>query len=207
MDCNDGNTCTTECCSDARIYYHDPVVGCCKTAADYNGADACTADACVAGQCKHKASSDPLCCDADSDCSSGDICQPAFCATITMTTLSGVGANAQASSDKKGVTKPITVRRCKVGPGIPGCCSTDKACDYGNACTQDARQDNQCIHASIKGCCPGPSDCNDGNRCTLDGCKAGKCFHQLTPGEAGSVAMRWSVKTISGFWRSCEDRS
>ncbi|MBT9554428.1 MAG: hypothetical protein IV100_00310, partial [Myxococcales bacterium] len=176
-DCNDGNACTTECCSDAGTCYSEVVPGCCKTNADCNDQDGCTADACVQGQCKFTPSSDPLCCDADSDCDSGDPCQPSFCASVTLVAASGTKAKG----------KLTTLRRCKLGPVVQGCCTTDQACDDGNACTKDQCAQNKCIHASIAGCCTTAKDCDDGNQCTSDFCGSGMCVHKEAPMEPGQT--------------------
>ncbi len=70
---------------------------------------------------------------------------------------------------------------------VSGCCTTDKACDDGNACTKDQCAANQCLHASLANCCVTAKDCNDGNNCTSDFCDGGKCIHKIAPAEPGKL--------------------
>jgi len=56
---------------------------------------------------------------------------------------------------------------CGGGGEGPGGCEGDDECDDGDACTDDACVDGQCVNTEI--------DCDDGDQCTDDFCVDGAC--------------------------------
>jgi MYXO-CTERM domain-containing protein len=53
-DCDDGNPCTTDGCTEGTGCTHEPVAGCCQAATDCDDGNACTVDECLAGgSCQH----------------------------------------------------------------------------------------------------------------------------------------------------------
>lgn len=65
----------------------------------------------------------------------------------------------------------------------PACCTTDTACNDGNACTNDACVAGACDHTNVAGCCLNDSDCtDDGNPCTSQNCVANVCTHPAVAG-------------------------
>ena len=80
---------------------------------------------------------------------------------------------------KLSVTYTVTTPDCIA----PGCCTTDTACNDGNACTTDVCVAGVCDYATITGCCNSVSDCaNDGNPCAIPSCVDGVCSYPIIAG-------------------------
>ena len=158
-DCDDGNPCTTDTCSN-EICVHAPITGCCIAHSDCddhlycNGVETCGGDnQCDAGT--------PVNCGAQYCDESRDACvqclTPAHC------------------SDNNACNGTET---CQAGVCVGG---TPPNCDDGNACTDDA-----CIPAS--GCVHtnNANACDDGIVCTSpDVCAGGACVgtDNCSPGQ------------------------
>ncbi len=123
VDCDDGNPCTDDACSDGQCTQSANSNACDDGRActeedrclagvcsgfpiDCNDANACTVDACDDGECLHEFAPENGCCTEDADCDSGDPCLVGQCLQ---------GACAQVE--------------------VPGCCTTDGECDDGDPCT------------------------------------------------------------------------
>ena len=190
-DCNDGNSCTADCCSPEGVCYHDPEPGCCTTNADCNDDNFCTKDVCQAGQCVSELSADPLCCNDDDDCEGPDVCHPAKCMKYSL------AKPIKFSKGKSKAGKSVTIQRCRVLPAIPGCCIGDKDCDDGNPCTTNTCTDNNvCVTGLVAACCKKDADCEDGDACTVGQCKAGSCSYEKK--EAG---------TCCNSSKDCDDKN
>ncbi len=152
LDCDDGDTCTTDSCMEPGGCRHASVAGCCNVAIDCDDGDPCTSDGCTGtgGTC----TTSPIsgCCTSDGDCSDTSACTSDACDTST--------------------------NRCTFMP-ISGCCAADGDCDDGNACTTDTcdAASGACTNASIAGCCLGDGDCDDGDVCTDDACVSSACVN------------------------------
>ncbi len=129
LDCDDGDPCTTDSCSNTRCI-HTPIAKCCNKATDCNDKVACTLDTCEGatptkgGTCK--ATPTTGCCAADADC------------------------NASASSCFAG--------SCQSGACVYKaiCCATDAECADGETtCTKDSCVAGTCAHVDTgaPGCC------------------------------------------------------
>lgn len=67
--CDDNNPCTLDSCPSAgQPCLHQPLAGCCETAADCDDGSPCTADLCSAGTCENL----DFCCGTDDECDDGD---------------------------------------------------------------------------------------------------------------------------------------
>ena len=154
-DCNDGNTCTGDCCGEGGVCWHEalPGEGCCFTNMDCDDGSVCSIDRCVDNKCQYALVANELCCNTSADCP--DVpCQLATC--------SGDGKR----------------RECRYAP-IKGCCLSNKDCNDNDRCTADVC--DLATHACKKptlmpGCCATAKDCDDGNPCTKESCRFGKCL-------------------------------
>lgn len=67
------------------------------------------------------------------------------------------------------------------GPG--GACRTDRECDDGDPCTDDACFDGECWATAVPGCfgCTSDADCDDGWVCSVESCVSGMCGVEWNP--------------------------
>jgi len=196
-ECDDGNVCTTDTCSngtcqsfpnnntcndgDACTTGDVCSAGACSgTPLNCDDGITCTIDQCVSGACVHDASACE--CISNSDCSDGnvctsDLCTNGSCSHINIVTTCDDG-NACTSNDT-----------CSAGT----CVGTPIDCDDGNACTTDTCSNGTCRNVAntntcddgdacttddvcSAGTCVGtPLDCDDGIACTVDRCVSGTC--------------------------------
>ncbi|MBI3834995.1 MAG: hypothetical protein HY287_11760 [Planctomycetes bacterium] len=161
-NCNDGNSCTMDTCSNG-VCGHENHAGFCDdgdlctvsdvcvggicTGIPINCGDGndCTTDTCQTGNCVHTSNSNP--CDDGNACTSNDICAGGTC---NGTSISCDDGNVCTTDN----CDPLT-----------GCMHTNNhvPCDDGDACTIG----DVCSGGSCSGI---PIDCNDGNVCTDDSC-------------------------------------
>src|SRR5262245_44297140 len=154
--CDDQNSCTSDSC--------DPATGCAFTPlpAETVGDDgnACTrGDSCDAGgHCAGTPEPSGAACDDGNACTLSDACDGAGrCAGVPM-------APGSPCDDRQGCTLNDT---CVQDPAIGLTCrGTPRACNDGNACTNDS-----CDPATGQ-CVTTPVNCDDGNECTADSCSS-----------------------------------
>src|SRR5262249_28728722 len=148
LNCDDGNTCTTDLpCDPTTGCHYIPVPGCCTTNADCADSSACTInERCVNGSC----TSDPLDCDDHQACTS-DSCDPASVCQHTAALDASHCSAAAVCNDA------VSLRG-----GLP-IAGTHLNCDDGNACTTDPPCDPStgCHSVPIPGCCTTDADCAD----------------------------------------------
>ncbi len=165
VDCDDGNPCTADTCSNGECG-HEPVNNCCELAADCNDDKACTTDICSsididtgAGTCTHvSVGSD--CCNEDGDCGDGEVCVDHACTAI-------------CTSDEDcaaGQTCDVPTGRCV---GVGGC-ESDNDCEANQICNLDT---GLCVPKPES--CTVDGDCEDEIPCTTDSCESGTCRHEL----------------------------
>ncbi|EFA76162.1 PA14 domain-containing protein [Heterostelium album PN500] len=166
VDCNDGNSCTTDICPKPRPgitkqnfkdYCEHPPITCAQT-------DSCFKNGCSNGKCV--VTSEPLGCPTQS-------CKDSTCLPNT---------GCKYTPHCPNTDKCLNVV-CVPGNGIkPDSCSSTKVnCDKGDLCT-----DYSCD--SVKGCISSPKNCaansTDTNMCNQHYCEAGVCkVRQLPPTE------------------------
>ncbi len=151
-ECNDGNPCTYDICTNYQCVNKE-VAQCCKVNGDCEDDNFCTTNTCVkavgddVGQCQYP-KPDPSCCLANGDCNDGKFCTTELCDTNQF--------------------------KCVVTNTATDCCDTDAECDDGKFCSADSCVNHYCLHGPDKfkaPCCEtGNAECNDGNPCTLDTC-------------------------------------
>lgn len=135
---------------------------CCEADADCDDTDdTCTVDSCVANTCVYDLTLEPNCCLTGDDCDSPDICQEPVC-----------GTNHQCSF-----------------PAIPNCCHNTAECDDGDdICTDDACENDRCVHyyTGAQGCCEADSDCPNPDPCQTVKCNlgTGNCEYTDIPAPA-----------------------
>lgn len=129
---------------------------CCLSPADCEDWDGCTIDKCADGLCVWQDDPDPMCCNANDECSDDDdvctvdVCKNHYCAFLPS--------------------------------GAEGCCVTDSDCNDQDSCTTDFCAEMSCIHINL--CCTEDGDCNDGDDlCTEDLCDNGYCAFVPTGAE------------------------
>ena len=194
-NCDDGNPCTTDSCSNGACA-HVPSSGACS---DNNS---CTTDSCSGGSCV----SNPMKCDDKSDCTA-DVCQGGVCKHSVLEGACDDGnvCTTDACSPDVGCSHQGKTGACEDGDGCTaggsckgGVCTSGglKMCDDDNSCTADTCMDGNCLYQPIQGICEdgdacsegdycalgqclagAPKSCDDGLTCTADSCAAGKCQH------------------------------
>lgn len=194
-NCDDGNPCTTDSCSNGNCV-HQAAAGPCT---DNN---ACTVgDACTAGGC----SGQPKDCADGSPCTT-DSCQGGSCQhAVQEGSCDDGNVCTKDSCGSKGCVHAHQPGACEDGDGctaggscIAGNCTVggQKMCDDDNSCTADSCKDGSCVYQPLAGGCDdgdacslgdycalgqclagAPKACDDGKACTLDTCKDGMCQH------------------------------
>ncbi|MEO1271759.1 MAG: hypothetical protein AAFX99_27010, partial [Myxococcota bacterium] len=162
-DCDDGNPCTDDTCTDDAVCDHINNSAPCTDNLFCNGADACqdgtcsvhSGGPCVGSQCDEQLDRCVGCLD-DIDCDDGNICTDNFCDD-------GICENVNNSD-------PCTDNLF---------CNGADTCGDGS-CTQHAGTPcaaGELCHEGSQACaeCFGDGDCNDDNPCTTDRCNAGIC--------------------------------
>jgi hypothetical protein len=81
-ECDDGNSCTEDSCSQ-NVCKHVPVPGCCASDADCADTNPCTRDSCDAGTGLCSNQKIAGCCAFDTDCADGDPCTLDTCDTTS----------------------------------------------------------------------------------------------------------------------------
>jgi len=175
--CNDGEACTYDACSDEGKCQHFPnetvnlvLAATCTDANDCTGQDhceggtcapgklvecnddvPCTFDSCVAqGGCEHSATqmNGKACSDQDK-CSKDDACQAGVCHGSPLSCDDG---------------KPCTADSCDKSLGCLHVSLDGEFCDDNNSCTlSDTCSAGQCLGS-------GKADCDDNEACTIDSC-------------------------------------
>ncbi len=151
LECDDGNPCTADICSEGVGCSYPALLG--SEACD--DGDGCTkADACTEGICLGV----PLACDDSNPCTSDACDGKGGCSHA---------ANANPCSDSNACTldDACVGAACKGGAATP--------CDDGNACTIDSCDVLAgCVHLPTQNpCCTGATSiCDDGDPCTTDLC-------------------------------------
>ncbi len=182
-DCVDAYPCTRDLCLPAGVCAHEPLAGCCVTAADCPApGGVCAVAACVAGACTVLPSS--LCCGVDEDCGGGT-CGPRACIDGECVSLAPPAGCCESAADCDDGDS-CTDDRCAAGTCAHdhrlGCCSGPFECDDGDSCTLDGCHDGLCRHDGVSGCCSADGDCDDGIGCTVDRCVQGGCAAAPIPG-------------------------
>ena len=149
VNCNDGNACSADSCSEDDGCVHGPADGPCNDGDVCTLGDKCTNGVCVGGL-------EALACDDANTCTT-DVCDAALGCTYT--------ANGGACDDGN---------PCTVGDHCEGtACVVESilVCNDDNLCTNDLCDPAQgCLHLLNQ------APCNDGNKCTtLDTCNLGEC--------------------------------
>ncbi len=211
-DCDDGNPCTSDGCTD-NACSHDNLVdtecddgsACtvgdmCKDGACLPGAttpcnagNTCTADGCGAKTgCTHNKLSGPSCSEGDV-CTVADACKDGVCLAGALTVC----------DDEEVCTKDS----CKPASGCDFAALTGPKCSDDNACTlNDLCGDGACL--------PGKATvCNDDNICTDDSCntKTGDCIFAANTApcddnNACTVADQCAAKgCVPGPAKNCDD--
>ncbi len=188
-DCDDGNACTTDSCSNSGgspVCNHAILANCCSSASDCNDNKACTLDLCpvVGGPCQH--SDLPGCCTGTAECDDKndctiDSCQSNACAHVDTCCKS----DAQCVSGDPNQLGSCIGGNCSYS--IIGC-SKDADCDDFNTCTQDACSASKCVHtaSSAPGCCA-PTLISNSFASSVEGWTA----------DAGSQGLTWDYKDFA----------
>jgi hypothetical protein len=173
IECDDGNPCTEDICTDWGECMFMPVEGCCNTNDDCNDYNPCTIDGCKNMKCFYK--NTPGCCLTSSECDDLNPCTKNVCSKNTCMFVPITGCCLKDGDCNDG--DPCTADKCGVESllcahlAIPGCCKFNYQCDDQNVCTDDLCISNACAHKNLE------TACEDGNACTKsDVCKEGKCI-------------------------------
>ncbi len=180
LDCDDGNGCTVDICSEGVGCVHKGSEGPC------DDGNACSAgDTCQAGVCAGEWKS----------CSDGDACtidkcdaKTGKCQYVKKPDCGGGCKGDDECADDDACTQDLCAQDGKcVHKKMPNCpkpgCKSAADCDDKNACTKDlCGPDAQCQHKKLPNCpptgCKDASGCDDNNACTFEICINGKCQYQ-----------------------------
>jgi hypothetical protein len=160
-DCADGDSCTTDVCSDGL---------CVNTSISCDDSDACTADNCTAGVC----SSDPIDCNDLDDCTvdscdtvGGCVNDPINCddgnACTTDSCSGGACSSAPLDCDDGDA---CTIDSCDV---VSGCVHDEPVCQDGDGCCPsgcDSSNDDDC-----SSCVPVNQSCSSDADCCSSKCR------------------------------------
>jgi cysteine-rich repeat protein len=154
LDCDDGDTCTTDRCDPGRGCVHTIVSGCraCEAAGACDDGDPCTEEACTDSRCVYRAAAEGTSCTDGDACNGSETCVGGACQAGTVL----------ACDDGN----PCTDDGCDP---VRGCVSVPNTapCDDGDACTLgDVCAAGTCAAGA-------PLVCDDGDPCTIDGCDPG----------------------------------
>ncbi len=179
----------------------------------------CTVDTCNAdGTCANS---------APTNCDDGNPCTADSCNTATGACVNTPVSTSTTCSDGNACTGPVdhcdSTGQCH-GAAIPGCCTTDGACNDQNPCTIDAcnlashtctnvaktcTPSDLCHRASCApddgSCVEAPIDCDDQNACTDDSCNpgTGACEHTGSCGlSTGCTSVNAGAFDFSGNFSS-----
>ncbi|GMV42611.1 MAG: hypothetical protein AMXMBFR64_43270 [Myxococcales bacterium] len=170
LDCNDGNTCTSDACNPGAA---TPAVACTYvplTGPTCSDGNACTKnDACSAGSCKGTADN----CNDGNPCTN-DACDPAKGCVYTFNTSACDDLDACTKSDQcvSGTCQGIAASCNDGNPCTDDSCDKVAGCQYA-ANTASCSDSNVCTtgdKCSNKVCAGSLVDCDDGNVCTTDWC-------------------------------------
>jgi hypothetical protein len=175
--CDDGLTCTADSCDPtAGTDLRDPVTGACVHEIN-------------AGSCLIEGV-----CYVDGDTNPANVCQ--VCNASLSNTAWSPKANGTSCSDGLFCNGAETCVDGACTPGTPPCvdnahcdenaatclaCISNTECDDGDACTDDACVNHQCVETPIAGCCDADAECDDGDPCTIDTCNGNTCTHTPAP--------------------------
>lgn len=142
-DCNDGNICTVDSCSNET--------GCSFSPLNCDDENGCTDDSCdpnMEGGCISDYNTNP--CDDDDECTVGDTCSEGSCE-----------GSVKECFDGNECTDDLCDSDVEGGCVFP---FNTEGCDDGNACTVA----DSCVEGGCEG--TSPRDCSDGDECTIDSC-------------------------------------
>jgi len=233
-DCDDGNQCTDDWCSDNFECVHKCLEGDkCDDGDQFTFKDKCLLSM-LTGKCWCEGETE---CDIDKDCDDGNDCTNDWC-----------DKNGQCHHDcmvdeKCEDGNPLTIKDTCIFSDTGEClcvgieveCQDDKDCDDGNECTMDVCHEGNCLYDCMNGMecddgnpftskdvcmldpatgncwceghteCIGDEDCNDGNDCTFDWCdKNGQCHHDCMVGEKCEDGNPLTIKDSCTFSESGE---
>lgn len=217
-DCDDGDVCTTDACTDGRCAF-TAIADCCVDAADCadDGND-CTTATCVANVCGTENVADGTACNDGDACTEDDACTGGACGGTDVACDDGDVCTSDSCDAATGC----------VFTAIPGCCEVDgdcaagevcvemqcvegipcddaNPCDDSNVCTTDACVDGICAFTPVAGCCNTDADCAAGQVCNTgtNMCQAAGSSFDLTTeddaltGTAGDDIFNASVGTLN----------
>ncbi len=192
-DCDDGNACSQEGCTDGECTYN--IVGtCCGSKFDCSAGELCLEANTLDAQCST--------CVGDLDCDDEESCTTDKC---DLSGEKGVCSNKKSNpeccstaGDPCDDTLSCTIDSCNVLDGVcehvkpEGACCTAAECVSGDTCKVGDCVDNECRYGpdnSKPDCCSAQSnpDCDDDYYCSLDYCdqpQAGgwtQCRHEADP--------------------------
>lgn len=194
-DCDDGNPCTDDACSDRGrcLYGHN------KAPCEDDGNE-CTRDVCDEGECTHPPQAGS--CTDDGVACTEDLCMGDLCAHPATSECEC----ASASDCDDG--NPCTDEVCDASNRCQYSNNTAPCQDDGSVCTDDLCAEGICTHLPSESCrCDGPTDCNDDDPCSTDSCEssgycsyrkfpvtpkgewAAEASHSADPGSCGSESM------------------
>ncbi len=195
-DCNDGNACTTDSCSQGACV-NSAIAQCtpCAQPSDCNDGNACTTESCTAGVCGRTTIPSCESCDQPSDCNDGNACTTetctgGVCGHTAVPSCQSCSVAADCEDADACTTDVCNAGACGHVPA-ESCngCGDDTECADENPCTINAcGQDGSCQVTVIDGCvpCDTAADCNDDDECTTDVCGDSVCGHEAIancPGE------------------------
>ena len=212
-DCNDGNLCTLDVCTEDFQCIHGCLEGLkCDDGNLFTDEDKCLFDK-VTGECECLGKTE---CAADKECEDGSTCTLDWC-DKNGACHHDCDASALCNDGDPGTIKdtclfsPLGLCEC-IGTALE--CTQDADCDDGDDCTKDICKDGSCHHECQQGLncddgnpfnlgdkcllypltgacfcqgqpeCTGDFHCDDGNDCTKDWCDAnGVCHFDCTVDE------------------------
>ncbi len=151
-DCNDGNICTLDYCTQLTGCIHEPISGTCAdqngcttddrclegrcsgTRADCDDDDWCTTDYCYQGGCRHDRIQGCSACTDDSQCPAAGPCEPGICDVSTGNCTTGIKRTEGCClsiadcPETPACVRPIcdVNHQCRTGAlGQTGCCRPD----------------------------------------------------------------------------------
>ena len=182
LDCDDGDACTTDGCTEAA--------GCTHQALLCDDGDACTADSCdTTTGCTTSA----VACDDGDECTTDSCVKSTGCVTAVVSCDDGNECTADSCLKASGCTNAAVL--CDDGNACTedscdkatGCAVDPVVCDDGNECTTDGcHPEDGCFTTPVgcpegdacstvgcdpdSGCSSTPVECGDGDACTADSC-------------------------------------
>jgi hypothetical protein len=169
-DCNDGNPCTVDHCTDSVCASTSAnIPNCCVADAGCDDGNADTTDRCVDNRCEHVE------CVTNTDCDDGNADTVDLCKDKACTHIAGCTTDAQCQDDDACTTDGCdeATYQCQ-NTKIEGCCTTFADCDDSNVGTIDDCVAGSCVH-DPRPACTDKTQCDDGFGCTDEVCSQGYC--------------------------------